>query len=129
MSTYLTGCMQSKFYREDSTKEIRFDEVVGYLTNNAWLNDAVISYCLAIMSEVQEPHVKVYMLSSLVVGRKFPTPPKRKLFSMKFVMLSVNNANNHWALILLHVQRYGELRVQFYDPLSGDLYKEEMETM
>ncbi|KAG1712708.1 hypothetical protein DVH05_000448 [Phytophthora capsici] len=60
--------------------EIAFDEVVEFLAEDRWLNDAIISYALAIMSENKKG---VHMLSSLVVkNEKFFSPPPLKLFSM-----------------------------------------------
>ncbi|ETP46280.1 hypothetical protein F442_07471, partial [Phytophthora nicotianae P10297] len=116
---YLSLSLQSKISRGDTNKEICFDDVVGYLADGAWLNDAVISYCPDVMTENRDD---VHVLSSLVIQKeKFPTPPRRKPFSMKSVVLPINNSNAHWTIIIVVVDRYGELRPHFYDPLTADV--------
>ncbi|KAG7376943.1 hypothetical protein PHYPSEUDO_012389 [Phytophthora pseudosyringae] len=127
VTSYVSYCMQSQLYKEDASKEICFNQVVGFLAEDAWLNDAVISYALAVMSEDQND---VHIMSSLVVERhKYPNPPRLKQFSMKFIMLHVIHASNHWTLVIVAVQRYEVVRVPFYDPVSGGQYKEKMEAM
>ncbi|RLN94433.1 hypothetical protein BBJ28_00025922 [Nothophytophthora sp. Chile5] len=53
--------------------------------------------------------------------------PAYKLFSFKYLVLSVNHSNSHWTLIIVTTEPYGMLSVHFYDPLSGRPYKTETE--
>ncbi|KAG1713189.1 hypothetical protein DVH05_000909 [Phytophthora capsici] len=125
MSTYLKLSLQSKVQRRDSNMEIAFDEVVGFLADDRWLNDAIISYSLAVMSENQKG---VHVLSSLVVkNEKFPTPPPLKLFSMEFIVLPINEASCHWILIVVTVERHGVLRAHIYDPMMPGVPKRKTE--
>ncbi|KAE9017045.1 hypothetical protein PR003_g13963 [Phytophthora rubi] len=98
---FATCPRECKFFREDTTNEIGFNEVVVVLAEDAWLNDAVISHALAVMCEGKEG---VHTLSSLVVNsKKFPTPPRLRLFSMEFIVLPVNHGSNRWTLIVVEV--------------------------
>ncbi|KAI9994391.1 hypothetical protein PInf_011005 [Phytophthora infestans] len=98
-----TVCLRTKFYHKNPMQGIYFEEVVGYVADRAWLNDAVLNYALDVITCNQ---IGVHALSSIVVGsEKFPSPPRSKLFSMKFIVLPVNIEKCHWTLILI---RYGE---------------------
>ncbi|ETP02491.1 hypothetical protein F441_20456 [Phytophthora nicotianae CJ01A1] len=114
---YLSLSLQSKISRGDTNKSIYFDDVVGYLADGAWLNEAVISYCLDVRTENRDD---VHVLSSLVIQKeKFPTPPRRKRFSMKSVVLPINHSNAHWTIIIVVVDRHGMARtMEFGDEES-----------
>ncbi|KAF1788593.1 Ulp1 protease family, C-terminal catalytic domain [Phytophthora cactorum] len=110
-----------KFYHKDSTKGIYFEEVVGYVAGHAWLNDAVVSYVSDVITASQ---VGVHVLSSFVVdNEKFPSPPRSKLFSMKFIVLPANIKRSHWTLIVVAVHRHGMMTVHMYDSLCTASYR------
>ncbi|KAG6950661.1 hypothetical protein JG688_00014066, partial [Phytophthora aleatoria] len=108
-AVFATVCFRTKFYHKDSTKGIYFEEVVGYVAGYAWLNDAVVSYVSDVITASQ---VGVHVLSSFVVdNEKFPSPPRSKLFSMKFIVLLANIKRSHWTLIVVAVHRHGMMTV------------------
>ncbi|ETO77342.1 hypothetical protein F444_07466 [Phytophthora nicotianae P1976] len=122
---FSSACCHTKFYHKDPTKGIFFQEVVGYVADRAWLNDAVLNYALDIITT---SHLGVHVLSSFVADqRTFPSPPRAKLFSMRFVILPINIESSHWTLIVVAVHRHGTITVHMYDPLCTTGYRKRME--
>ncbi|RLN82659.1 hypothetical protein BBJ28_00017943 [Nothophytophthora sp. Chile5] len=118
------SCMASRYSIKSGTATIRFDEMVGYLAGDRWLNDAIMSYAVhAICSESPE----CYVLSSLVCDIKFPNPPDMSIGDAKFVILPVNTRRIHWCLILVSLDVPNKIEAHFYDPTRGQSYREHVQ--
>ncbi|RLN70201.1 hypothetical protein BBJ28_00025943, partial [Nothophytophthora sp. Chile5] len=118
------SCMASRHSIKSGTATIRFDEMVGYLAGDRWLNDAIMSYAIhAICSESPE----CYMLSSLVCDNKFPSPPDMSIGDAKFVILPINIRRIHWCLILVSLDVPNKIEAHFYDPMRGQSYREHVQ--
>lgn len=100
---YDMAFLKSRYALKMDSPSIPFDEVVGYVTADNWVNDSVISFVLNRFETVSQGG---FSLSSYVVDVGFPSSPTTKFSDFKCIALPVNIHGYHWAVIMVAMATY-----------------------
>ncbi|TMW65800.1 hypothetical protein Poli38472_003565 [Pythium oligandrum] len=102
----------------ESFHEISFKSIIGHVAREKWLQSAQLMHAIYLSLRGR---TDVFVIDSLAVKLQTYSPPKRRdIKTIRYIIQPHNIDNQHWTVMIVHLDFSSGIQAFVYDPLIID---------